>query len=206
MKPREIVVVLTNKGYVAIESNQIFDLWKNKSLKVIYEELHERYPKYILHLGSIDSISYQQAVEMTQQYLKHHNELKFIKPESINHKSNNNMKPLTFNSETVVTIAKVSAGFTTQKVLGTIHVTLQTGADILQSSANNIANGEASILSSLNIYNETKKELVSIRKGRTKSIQKSIINTPNKIMETSTSIVGNMRNLFNNKATVNQTS
>ena len=52
MKTQEIVVVLTNKGYVAIESNQIFDLWKNKSLKVIYEEFQEHYPNYKIHLGS----------------------------------------------------------------------------------------------------------------------------------------------------------
>jgi hypothetical protein len=204
MKTREIVVVLTNKGYVAIESNQIFDLWKNKSLKVIYEELQERYPKYKIHLGSMDSIQFQKAVEVSEQYLQHHNKLKFIKSESINHKNNSNMKPLTFNSKTVVTIAKVSAGFTTQKVLGAIHLTVQSGADILQTSANSIANSEASILSSLNIYNEGKKDLASIRKERTESLQKSIKNTPHKIMATSTNIVASMRNLFNNKTIVNQ--
>ena len=190
MKSREIVVVLTNKGYVAIESNQIFDLWKNKSLKVIYEELHERYPKYEVRLGHSDRIPFKKAVEVSQQYL--------------NHKNNSNMKPLTFNSETVVAIAKVSAGFTTQKVLGTIHLTVQSGADILQSTANGIANGEASILSGLSIYNEEKKELLSIRKQRTKTIQKSIKNTPHKIIKTSTNIVASMRNVFSNKTTVNQ--
>lgn len=204
MKTREIVVVLTNKGYVAIESNQIFDLWKNKSLKVIYEELQQRYPNYKLHLGSMDSIQFQKAVEVSQQYLKDHNKLKFIQQESINLKNSSNMKSLTFNSETAVAIAKVYAGFTTQKVLGAFHVTLQSGADILQTSANGLANGEASILSSLNIYNEGKKELVSIRKERTKSLQKSITNTPHRIRETSTNIVSSMKNLFNNKVTVNQ--
>lgn len=204
MKTREIVVVLTNKGYVAIEGNQIFDLWKNKSLKVVYEELHERYPKYKVHLGSMDKIQFQQAVDVSQHYLCDHNELRFVQSENIKYKINNPMKKSSFNSETVVAIAKVTAGFTTQKVLGTIHLTLQSGSDILQSSANKVAKGEASILSRMDIYNESKKKLVSIRKKRTKSIQKSIKNTPHKIMKTSANIIGDMRNLFKNKVTVNQ--
>ena len=93
MKTREIVVVLTNKGYVAIESNQIFDLWKNKSLKVIYEELQGRYPNYKIYLGCLDSIQFQKAVEVSEHSLK----LKFIKQESINHKNNSTMKNLSFN-------------------------------------------------------------------------------------------------------------
>jgi hypothetical protein len=206
MNKKVIVILLTNKGYVAIEKNQIFDLWRNKSLKVIYKELDQRYPTYKIHLGSMDSIQFKKAVEVSEEYLEHHNELELIELKNINHKNNNNMKPLTFNSETVVTIAKVSAGFATQKVLGAFHVTLQSGADILQSSANSLANGEASILSSLNIYNEGKKELVSIRKERTKSLQKSIKKTPHKIRETSTNIASNMKNIFNNKVTINQTS
>jgi hypothetical protein len=42
MNKKVIVILLTNKGYVAIEKNQIFDLWRNKSLKLIYEELTVR--------------------------------------------------------------------------------------------------------------------------------------------------------------------
>ena len=127
METKEIVIVLTNKGYVAIESNQIFDLWKNKPIKVIYEELHQRYPNYKVHLGSMDRIGFQHAVEVSNRYLTDHEQLEFIKQQSINLKNHNKMKHLTFNAETAATLAKVTAGFTTQKVLGALHLTAQTG-------------------------------------------------------------------------------
>ncbi|WP_345004067.1 hypothetical protein [Snuella lapsa] len=41
-----IVIVLSNKGYVAVENGQMFQLWKNKCLKDIYQELKTRYPRF----------------------------------------------------------------------------------------------------------------------------------------------------------------
>ena len=72
MEAKEIVVVLTNKGYVAIEGAEIFDLWTNKSLQEIYVELHQRYPSYKVHLGSMDQIDFKNAVEVSNQYLQEH--------------------------------------------------------------------------------------------------------------------------------------
>ena len=69
METKEVVILLTNKGYVAIEGAEIFDLWTNKSLKEIIEELQLRYPAYKIHLGSLECIDYHLAVEVANQYL-----------------------------------------------------------------------------------------------------------------------------------------
>jgi len=186
METKQILVLLTNKGYVAIEGNQIFDLWKNKSLKLIYEELRKRYPTYKVHLCSMNQIKYQKAVEVSMQYLKDDNKLN---KQSINLKYHNKMKHSTFNTETAKTLAKVSVGFTTQKLAGALHLTFQTGADMLQYSANTIANGEASILSNLRNYNESFEDLVKIRKERTKGYQDGFIKAPSNIYK-STKLYG----------------
>lgn len=185
MRTKKIVVVLTNKGYVAIEHNQIFDLWKNKSLKEIYEELHQRYPTYKVHLGSMNQIGFDKAVEVSNQYLQEHEELKYFQTPSINHKNHNKMKKSSFNAETASTLAKVTAGFTTQKVLGALHLTVQTGADILQYGANTLAKGEATILTKLGIYNETYEDLIKIRKERTKGYQEMVTQAPKKLLDAS---------------------
>ncbi len=185
MRTKKIVVVLTNKGYVAIEHNQIFDLWKNKSLKEIYEELHQRYPTYKIHLGSMNQIDFEKAVEVSNQYLQEHEELKYIQTPSINNKNHRKMKKLSFNAETAATLAKVTAGFTTQKVLGTLHLTVQTGADVLQYSANTVAKGEATILTKLGIYNETYQDLIKIRKERAKGYQDMVTQAPRKLLDAS---------------------
>jgi hypothetical protein len=205
---KEIVVVLTNKGYVAIENNQIFDLWKNKPFKVIYEELHQRYPNYNIHLGSLDRIEFQQAVEVSNQYLTDQNELKLIKSQNINHKNHNKMKQLTFNGQTAKTLAKVTAGFTTQKLAGVLHGTLQTSADILQYGADKIAKGEAYVLDNLKLYNESNEALIKIRKERTKGYQKIIRQTPENIFRVSGTIKDQFKNLINNRKikTVNHSS
>jgi small-conductance mechanosensitive channel len=95
------------------------------------------------------------------------------------------MKHLTFNSKTIKTLAKVSTGYSTQKVLGALHLTAQTGADLLQSTANTIAKYEASVLTELNIYNESFNELIKIRTDRTRHYQQTIKQTPSKIITAS---------------------
>jgi hypothetical protein len=206
MKTKEIVVVLTNKGYVAIENNQIFDLWKNKPLKVIYEELYKRYPNYNVHLGSMDKIEFQQAVEVSNQYLTDYNELKLIKSKRINFKNHNKMKQLTFNAETAKTLAKVTVGFTTQKLADVLHGTLQTSADVFQSGADIIAKGETLVLSKLRLYNESKEELIKIRTERTKEYQDGIKQVPKNIFKVSGVIRNQFENLLTNHKikTVNQ--
>lgn len=205
---KEIVVVLTNRGYVAIENNQIFDLWKNKPFKVIYEELHQRYPNYNIHLGSLDRIEFQQAVEVSNQYLTDQNELKLNKSQNINHKSHNKMKQITFNGQTAKTLAKVTAGFTTQKLAGVLHGTLQTSAGVLQYGADKIAKGEAYVLDNLKLYNESNEALIKIRKERTKWCQIIIRQTPENILKASGIITDQFKNLINNRKikTVNQSS
>jgi len=201
MKTKEIVIVLTNRGYVAIENNQIFDLWANKSLKVIYKELHQRYPNYKVHIGSMDRIEFQHAVEVSNQYLTNHEELKFIKSQNINLKINNKMKQITFNTETAKTLAKVATGFTTQKLAGVLHGTLQTGADVLQFGANAVAKGEATVLSKLKLYNESKEELFAMRLERTKTYQEMLKQTPKQILEASYMLKDTIENrLFNHQS------
>ncbi len=199
MKTKKIVVVLTNKGYVAVEHNQIFDLWKNKSLKEIYEELHERYPTYKIHLGSMDQIGFEKAVEVSNQYLKEHEELKYIQTQSINHKNHSKMKNSSFNAETAATLAKVAAGFTTQKVLGALHLTVQTGADVLQYGANTVAKGEATVLTKLDIYNESYEDLITIRKERTKGYQDMIIQAPKNLLDASQEMGTKLKVMIANK-------
>jgi hypothetical protein len=199
MKTKKIVVVLTNKGYVAVEHNQIFDLWKNKSLKEIYEELHERYPTYKIHLGSMDQIGFEKAVEVSNQYLKEHEELKYIQTQNINHKNHSKMKNSSFNAETAATLAKVAAGFTTQKVLGALHLTVQTGADVLQYGANTIAKSEATVLTKLDIYNESYEDLITIRKERTKGYQNMVIQAPKNLLDASQEMGTKLKVMITNK-------
>lgn len=201
MKAKEIVILLTNKGYVAIENNQIFDLWRNKSLKDIYSELHYRYSAYQIHLGSKDIVSFNEAVEVSNQYLNEIQELKTIKSISINHKNHYKMKQFTFNTETAKTLAKVATGFTTQKLAGVLHGTLQTGADALQFSANAVAKGEAAVLNNLGLYNESKEELFTMRLDRTKAYQEMLKQTPKQILEASSNLKETIENkLFNHQS------
>ncbi|MDP3358309.1 MAG: hypothetical protein Q8S41_03070 [Lutibacter sp.] len=199
MKTKKIVVVLTNKGYVAVEHNQIFDLWKNKSLKEIYEELNQRYPTYKIHLGCMDQIGFEKAVEVSSQYLKEHEELKYIQTQNINHKNHSKMKNSSFNAETAATLAKVAAGFTTQKVLGALHLTVQTGADVLQYGANTVAKGEATVLTKLGIYNETYEDLITIRKERTKGYQNMVIQAPKNLLDASQEMGTKLKVMMANK-------
>jgi len=199
MEAKEIVILLTNKGYVAIEGAEIFDLWTNKSLKEIYEELKLRYSAYKIHLGSKDCIDYQLAVEVANQYLTNCNQLERIKPQNINHKNYNNMKHLTFNTETVATLAKVTAGFTTQKLSGVFHLTLQTGADVLQFGANTVAKTEASVLTKLKLYNESKEELIKIRQERSKGYQEMVIQAPKNLYTSSQAIGEKLKGLIANR-------
>lgn len=201
MEAKEIVVVLTNKGYVAIEHNQIFDLWKNKTLKEIYEEINQRYPTYKVHLGSLNQIDFEKAVEVSNQYLQEHEELKYIQTPSINHINHNKMKHLTFNTETLTTLAKVTAGFTTQKLSGVLHLSLQTGADVLQFGANTVAKAEAAVLNKLKLYNESKEELTKIRQERTKGYQEMIKQAPKNLFVSSVVIGGRLKDLIVNRKT-----
>lgn len=201
MEAKEIVVVLTNKGYVAIEHNQIFDLWKNKTLKEIYEEINQRYPTYKVHLGSLNQIDFEKAVEVSNQYLQEHEELKYIQTPSINHINHNKMKHLTFNTETLTTLAKVTAGFTTQKLSGVLHLSLQTGADVLQLGANTVAKTEAAVLNKLKLYNESKEELTKIRQERTKGYQEMIKQAPKNLFVSSVVIGGRLKDLIVNRKT-----
>lgn len=109
------------------------------------------------------------------------------------------MKKSTFNPETAKTLAKVAAGFTTQKVLGTLHLTVQTGADVLQAGANAIAHSEATILTKLDLYNESFEELKEIRKERTKAYQKLIRKAPEKLTQISIDIKDKLSDLIINK-------
>jgi len=201
MKANEIVILLTNKGYIAIENNQIFDLWKNKCLKDIYSELHNRYSRYQIHLGSNDIISFNEAVEVSNQYLNKIQQLETVKSISINHKNHYKMKQITFNTKTAKTLAKVATGFSTQKLAGVLHGTLQTGADVLQFGANTVAKGEATVLSKLELYNESKEELYSMRLERTKAYQEMLKKTPKQILEASYMLKETIENrLFNQQS------
>lgn len=83
MRINKIVIVLTDKGYVAIESNEIFDLWKSKPFFEIYEELKQRYPAYKIHLGSMNQIAFKKAVEVSNHFLTNHCQLEIIKSTNI---------------------------------------------------------------------------------------------------------------------------
>ena len=199
MKANEIVILLTNKGYVAIEGTEIFDLWTSKSLKEIYAELQLRYSAYKIHLGNKDLIDYQCSVEVSNQYLANCNQLEIIKSQNINHKNYNIMKHLTFNTKTIATLAKVTAGFTTQKLSGVLHLSLQTGANALQFGANTVAKTEAAVLTKLNLYNESNDELIKIRQGRTKGYQEMAIQAPKNLFISSMSIGDKLKDLIANR-------
>lgn len=106
------------------------------------------------------------------------------------------MNKSTFNVETAKTLAKVAAGFTTQQVFGTLHLTVQTGADVLQAGANAIASSEASILTKLELYNESFDELKEIRTERTKAIQKLIQKAPEKLTTISIDLIDKLKEVI----------
>lgn len=76
MSNKEIIVLLTNLVYVAIENSQHLDHWKSKSIQDIFQELSNRFPDYNLHLGSLERIPFNETIAVAEMFLKIQLELK----------------------------------------------------------------------------------------------------------------------------------
>lgn len=76
MNTKEIIVLLTNLGYVAIENSQHIEHWKSKSIQDIFQELTDRFPDYNLHLGSLERIPFNETIAVAESFLKIQMELK----------------------------------------------------------------------------------------------------------------------------------
>lgn len=216
-----IIVMLSNKGYVAVENNQIFQLWKRKCLKVIYTELQFRYPNYKISLASLKIIDFKNVVEVSKQFLKHEKQPKTL---SILETSDNSKYQTVINlnkvlvtgiskmenqaevkatvKPTVVGKARwytaVGATYGVQAVTAPTHLVLQTGADILQAAANGVATTEGFLIKQLRVSSQTIAEIRGYREQRTRlyeSILAMPVTIPIGIVKSSVASVKNIREM-----------
>ncbi|RED48820.1 hypothetical protein [Seonamhaeicola aphaedonensis] len=175
-----IVIVLSNKGYVAVENNQMFQLWKNKCLKDIYQELKTRYPKFKISLGSLEKIHFNKVVEVCNKYLNKTPETELITEttEVSSQKSNTNSnKDLETGNNKMKANQKVKIKAAT--VIG-INITAGVFHLGFQSMADLICYGEAKLIDQLNVFDKTVEEIMKARKDKTLETQQYLLKTPEK--------------------------
>ncbi|MFH4963677.1 hypothetical protein V8G69_01620 [Gaetbulibacter sp. M235] len=177
-----IVIVLSNKGYVAVEKGQMFQLWKNKCLKDIYQELKTRYPKFKISLGSLEQIQFNKVVEVCNQFLKPRKQ-----PESLSILAMSD----NYNTETITNFNKVlETGIHKMKTNRKIKIKAATVIGInvtagvlhlgFQSMADIICYGEAKLIDKLNVFDKTVEEIMEARRIKTQESQQYLVKTPQK--------------------------
>jgi len=177
-----IVMMLSSKGYVAVENNQIFQLWKNKCLKDIYEELSTRYPNYKISLASLERIDFNNVVEVCNQFLSKEEQPKTL---SILETRDNSTPKIIINlNKALVTgIIKMKATKKVKaKAVAVIGINITAGVLHLgfQSMADIVCYSEAKIIDKLNVFDKTVEEIMNARRIKTKETQQSILKSPKK--------------------------
>lgn len=183
MRTEEIVVLLTNKGYVAIANNEIFQLWKNKCLKDIYKELGNRYPNYQISLGSLEKVNFKDAVTVYNQFIKNDEQFETTHPlkKSNISKSNTNINKVletgtnkmeTRNKAKVKAVVVIGINITA----GVMHLGFQTMADT-------VCYAEAKIIDQLNVFDKTVDEIMNARKLKTRETQQSLLKSPERVKQ-----------------------
>lgn len=198
-----ISIVLSNKGYVAVENGQIFQLWKNKCLKDIYEELEFRYPNYNVSLASLETIKYQDIIEVANQL----NKEELYVAESIIEKNNvEEQKPnINFNKdlETGMNTMK-SRNKAKAKAVAVIGINITAGVLHLgfQTMADSVCYAEAKIIDKMNVFDKTVDEIMNARKAKTKEAQKSLLKSPKRVKHSANKFYCRIKDI-KEKATAN---
>jgi len=180
-----IIVMLSNKGYVAVENGQIFQLWKNKCLKDIYDELKYRYPNYKISLASLEIINYHDIVKVSHQYIKAE-EIPVVEHVLVqgNHKQSNSNINFNKDLETgIITMksknkvkVKAAAVIGINITAGILHLGFQTIAD-------SVCYAEAKIIDKMNVFDKTVEEIMNARRAKTKETQESLLKSPKRVKQ-----------------------
>ena len=177
-KDGHIVILLSNKGYVAFENNQIFQLWKRQRLGDIYNELHFRYPSFKISLGSLEQIDFKDVVNVCNQFINED-----MQPEFEDNKSN----PITNFNKDLVTGTKTMKTRNKAKVKAVAVIGINITAGVMhlgfQSMADIVCYSEAKIIDKLNVFDKTVEEIMNARKANTKESQQSILKSPKKVRQ-----------------------
>lgn len=175
-KEGHIVVLLSNKGYVALENNQIFQLWKKERLGAVFNEHHKRYPNFEVSLGSLEKVQFNEAVEVYKQFINKQVETETAEQISITNFNKdletgiNTMKAR--NKAKVKAVAVIGINITA----GVLHLGFQTMADT-------VCYAEAKIIDKMNVFDKTVEEIQLARRAKTKKTQESLINSPKSLHE-----------------------
>ena len=177
-KDGHIVIILSSKGYVALENNQIFQLWKRKRLGDIFNELHQRYPNYTISLGSLKQIDFKDVVNVYNQFINDDKQ-----PESEDNKSNtitNFNKDLVTGTKTMKTRNKAKV-----KAVAVIGINITAGVMHLgfQTMADTVCYAEARIIDKLNVFDKTVDEIMNARKVKTSETQQSLLKSPKRVKQ-----------------------
>ncbi|WP_242084200.1 hypothetical protein [Aestuariivivens sediminis] len=175
-----IIIVLSNKGYVAVENGQMFQLWKNKCLMDIYQELKKRYPRFKISLGSLEKIHFNKVIEVCNKYLSKTPETELITettPKSSQKPITNFNKDLETGNKKMKTNSKVKIKAATvigiNITAGVLHLGFQSMADL-------ICYGEAKLIDQLNVFDKTIEEIMQARKTKTLESQQYLLKSPQK--------------------------
>ena len=164
-----IVILLSNKGYVALENNEVFQLWKNTRLGDIYNELHQRYPTFEISLGSLEEVQFNQVHEVYNTFMDEQFKVNtnFKKDLETGSKTMN-----TRNKAKVKAIAVIGINVTA----GIVHLGFQTVADT-------VCYAEAKLIDKLDVFDKTVEEIMNARKAKTKEAQQSLLRSPKRIKQ-----------------------
>lgn len=177
-KDGHIVILLSSKGYVALENNQVFQLWKRKRLGDIFNELHERYPNYKISLGSLEKIDFKDIVKVCNQFINDANQSEFEDNES--KIITNFNKDLETGTKTMKTRSKAKV-----KAVAVIGINITAGVMHLgfQTMADTVCYAEAQIIDKLNVFDKTVDEIMNARKAKTSETQESLLRSPKRVKQ-----------------------
>ena len=182
-KDGHIVIILSCKGYVALENNQIFQLWKCKRLGEIFNELHQRYPNYKISLGSLERVNFKDAVTVCNQFIKNDKQPKTAHPlekDNISKTNINFNKVLVTGTKTMKTRNKAKV-----KAVAVIGINITAGVMHLgfQTMADTVCYAEAKIIDKLNVFDKTVDEIMNARKVKTSETQRSLLKSPKRVKQ-----------------------
>ena len=177
-KDGHIVIILSSKGYVALENNQIFQLWKRKRLGDIFNELHQRYPNYKISLGSLERVNFKDVINVCNQFINDskQSELEDKKSNTIT----NFNKDLVTGTKTMKTRNKAKV-----KAVAVIGINITAGVMHLgfQTMADSVCYAEARIIDKLNVFDKTVDEIMNARKVKTSETQQSLLKSPKRVKQ-----------------------
>ncbi len=192
-----IIIMLSNKGYVAVENCKIFQLWKNKCLKDIYEELQLRYPNYKISLASLKQVNYKDVVEVCNSFIKEHEqpETEHIPKKVHNSEEKNNInlnKDLEIGIKAMNTRNKAKA-----KAMTVIGINITAGVLHLgfQTIADTICYTEAKMIEKMNVFDKTVDEIMNARKAKTKENQKTLLRSPKRVKRSACQFLSKIKDI-----------